>query len=77
MPEGGLRIGMVVYDRSYEMVGVIDGFIGPLVSLIRPTGLSRQSRRRFVRPGTEYEHRQLHAIAALHRLRHKGLPVQD
>ena len=74
-PPGGLRIGMVVYDRTYEMVAVIRGFTGPLVHLARPTGLEWHSRWAFVRPGTAYEQRQLRALAALHRLRHKGLPV--
>ncbi|MFJ4919586.1 hypothetical protein [Streptomyces sp. NPDC088725] len=72
--EGGLRVGMVVYDARYEMVGVIDGFDGVLVSLSRPTGLTWQSRWVSVRRGTAYERRQLRAIAALHELRHKGLP---
>ncbi|MFJ4921001.1 hypothetical protein [Streptomyces sp. NPDC088725] len=70
----GLCVGMVVYDRSYDMVGVVDDFVGPLVHLSRPTGLTWQSRWASVRQGTPYEHRQLQAIAALHRLRHKGLP---
>ncbi|MFJ4918678.1 hypothetical protein [Streptomyces sp. NPDC088725] len=70
---GGLRIGMVVYDRTYDMVGVVDGLAGPLVSISRPTGLTWQSRCMSVRPGTDYERRQLRAIGALHQLRHKGL----
>ncbi|KIF77506.1 hypothetical protein QR77_33955 [Streptomyces sp. 150FB] len=73
MLPGGLCVGMVVYDRSYEMVGVIDNIVGPFVHLSRPTGLTWQSRWVSVRVGTEYEHRQLRAIGALHRLRHKGL----
>ncbi|MFJ4922072.1 hypothetical protein [Streptomyces sp. NPDC088725] len=64
---------MVVYDRAYDMVGVVDDFVGPLVCLSRPTGLTWQSRWASVRPGTEYERRQLRAIARLHRQRHKGL----
>jgi hypothetical protein len=64
---------MVVYDRHFDMVGVVDDFVGPLVNLSRPTGLTWQSRWTSVRQGTEYEKRQLRAIGALHRLRHKGL----
>lgn len=70
---GGLRVGMVVYDRTHEMVAVIDEFFGPMVTLSRPTGLTWRSRWVSVRPGTEYEQRQLRAIGALHRLRNKGL----
>jgi hypothetical protein len=72
----GLSIGMVVYDRTYEMVACVDGFDGPFVRLARPTGLQWQTRWVSVRAGTEYEHRQLNAIGALYRLRVKGL-VQD
>lgn len=64
---------MVVYDAHFDMVGVVDEFIGPLVNISRPTGLSWQSRWSSVRQGTEYEKRQLLAIGALHALRHKGL----
>jgi hypothetical protein len=64
---------MVVFDRHYEMVGTVEGLVGPLVHLRRPTGLTWQSRWASVRPGTDYERRQLRALAALHRLRHKGL----
>lgn len=69
---GGLRIGMVVYDRVHEMVGVIDGFVGPFVNLSRPTGLTWQSRWVSVRRGTPHELRQIKAIGALHRLKLKG-----
>ncbi|MFJ1615364.1 MULTISPECIES: hypothetical protein [unclassified Streptomyces] len=68
-----LCMGMVVFDRAHDMVGVVDGLVGPLVSLSRPTGLTWQSRSASVRPGTAYERRQLRAIGALHRLRCKGL----
>lgn len=64
---------MVVYDRTYEMIGVVDDFIGPFVCLKRPTGLAWQSRWVSIRPGTEYEQRQLRALGNLHRRRMKGL----
>jgi hypothetical protein len=73
-PPSGLCIGMVVYDRRYEMVGVVDDFVGPFVNLSRPTGLTWQSRWVSVRQGTPHELRQLKAIGALHRLQRKGLP---
>ncbi|MDX3850303.1 hypothetical protein [Streptomyces sp. AK02-01A] len=72
---GGLRIGMVVYDSACEMVGTIDEFMGPLVHLSRPTGLTWQSRWVSLRQGTAYERRQLRAIGALHRQRRKGFPA--
>ncbi|MFJ4921064.1 hypothetical protein [Streptomyces sp. NPDC088725] len=68
-----LTVGMVVYDRAYDMIGVVDAITGPVVSLSRPTGLTWQSRWFSVRRGTEYEQRQLRAIANLHILRQKGL----
>ncbi|WP_260255757.1 hypothetical protein [Streptomyces sp. 840.1] len=69
----GIRIGIVVFDRAHDMVGVVDQLGGSIVMLSRPTGLTWQSRSASVRPGTAYECRQLQAIAALHRQRHKGL----
>ncbi|MEU6015973.1 hypothetical protein ABZ826_18495 [Streptomyces sp. NPDC047515] len=68
-----LRVGMVVFDRSHDMVGVVDGLVGPVVRLSRPTGFTWQSRSASVRPGTSYERRQLRAISMLHRQRFKGL----
>ncbi|KIF73830.1 hypothetical protein QR77_07230 [Streptomyces sp. 150FB] len=73
----GLRVGMVVYDRSYEMVAVVDYFNGPFVHLSRPTGLIWQSRWVSVRVGTEYEQRQLTAIGKLYRLRLKGMVLDQ
>lgn len=69
----GIRIGMVVFDRAHDMVGVVDAFGGPMVTLSRPTGVSWQSRAASLGPGTAYEHRQLRAIAALWKQQHKGL----
>ncbi|WP_326666595.1 hypothetical protein [Streptomyces sp. NBC_00385] len=76
MPSGPteIRIGMVVFDRAHDMVGVVDAFVGQIVTLSRPTGVSWQSRWASVRPGTAYEHRQLRAITALWKQQHKGLP---
>ncbi|WP_326611896.1 hypothetical protein OG949_22865 [Streptomyces scopuliridis] len=63
---GGLTIGMVVYDRVYDMPGRVTGFAGQLVCLERPTGLAWASRWSSVRPATDWERRQLQAIAKLH-----------
>lgn len=55
------------------MVGVVDAFDGPFVRLSRPTGYAWRARRASLRPGTDYERRQVRAIGALHRQRHKGI----
>ncbi|MEU8505977.1 hypothetical protein AB0C40_14910 [Streptomyces brevispora] len=64
---------MVVFDRAHDMVGVVDQLGGSIVTLSRPTGFTWQSRSASVRASTACECRQLQAIAALHRQRHKGL----
>ncbi|NUS83544.1 MAG: hypothetical protein HOY75_12545 [Streptomyces sp.] len=68
-----LAVGMVVYDRRYEMPGTIADFDGPMVCLIRPTGLAWRSHCASVRPATAYERRQLQAIARLHAQRQRGM----
>ena len=67
-----LAVGMVVYDRQYEMPATITDFDGPMVCLTRPTGLTWQSHCASVRPATAYERRQLRAIARLHAQRQRG-----
>lgn len=67
----GLRVGRVVFDRAWDMVGVVDAFDGPFARLSRPTGYAWRVRRASLRPGTDYE--QVRAIGALHRQRHKGI----
>ncbi|MDW6061480.1 hypothetical protein SAZ11_30000 [Streptomyces sp. FXJ1.4098] len=67
-----LAIGMVVYDRRYEMPGTITDFDGPMVCLTRPTGLEWRTHCATVRPATDYERRQLQAIARLHTQRQRG-----
>ncbi|MFD5032504.1 hypothetical protein ACFVWX_19480 [Streptomyces sp. NPDC058220] len=64
---------MAVYDRGYEMPAEIYGFVGPLVLLIRPTGLNWKAHRTAVRPATAHERVQLRALAALHRQRLRGM----
>ncbi|MCX4786856.1 MULTISPECIES: hypothetical protein [unclassified Streptomyces] len=64
-----LCTGMAVFGRAHDMVGVVDGFAGPIVTLSRRTGLTWQSRSAPARPGAAYGRRQLRAIGALHRLR--------
>ncbi|MEU9793297.1 hypothetical protein AB0E27_22160 [Streptomyces sparsogenes] len=68
-----LAVGMVVYDRRYEMPGTIADFDGPMVCLTRPTGLEWRSHCVSVRPATAYERRQLQAIARLHTQRLRGV----
>ncbi|MCL7380743.1 hypothetical protein [Streptomyces sp. 35G-GA-8] len=70
----GLTVGMVVYDRAYEMPGRVTGFAGHLVCLARPTGLIWAARRTSVRPATDWERRQLSAIAKLHARRRLPAP---
>ncbi|KRV47255.1 hypothetical protein AQ490_07195 [Wenjunlia vitaminophila] len=65
-PGPGLTVGMVVYDRRWEMPATIVGFDGPFVCLTRPTGLTWRARRASLRPATTRERRQLRAIAVLH-----------
>ncbi|KAK1180384.1 hypothetical protein B7755_020890 [Streptomyces sp. NBS 14/10] len=68
-----LAVGMVVYDRRYEMPGTITDFDGPMVCLTRPTGLAWRSHCASVRPATAYERRQLRALARLHAQRQRGI----
>ncbi|MEV8054959.1 MULTISPECIES: hypothetical protein [Streptomyces] len=68
-----LVVGMVVYDRHYEMPATITGFDGPMVCLTRPTGLEWRSHCVSVRSATAYERRQLRAIARLHAQRRRGV----
>jgi hypothetical protein len=68
-----LAVGMVVYDRQYDMPATITDFDGPMVCLTRPTGLEWRSRYVSVRPATAYERRQLQAIARLHAQRQRGI----
>ncbi|NUS85791.1 MAG: hypothetical protein HOY75_24465 [Streptomyces sp.] len=67
-----LAVGMVVYDRHYDMPATIADFDGPMVCLTRPTGLEWRSHCVSVRPATGYERRQLRAIARLHAQRQRG-----
>ncbi|MDW6058747.1 hypothetical protein SAZ11_12760 [Streptomyces sp. FXJ1.4098] len=67
-----LTVGMVVYDRHYDMPATIADFDGPMVCLTRPTGLKWRSHCVSVRPATQYERRQLRAIAQLHAQRQRG-----
>src|SRR5262245_41936565 len=61
--------GSVVYDRDTDMVGVVRGVSGFLVRLERPTHLTWDVSYTRLRPGTEWEVKQLHALAKLQRLR--------
>ncbi|MFE4371228.1 hypothetical protein ACFRMN_23890 [Streptomyces sp. NPDC056835] len=72
----GLTIGMVVYDRVYDMPARVIGIGGHLVYLERPTGLTWASRWTSVRPASDWEQRQLRAIAKLHAQRRLPAPAQ-
>ncbi|MFJ2111823.1 hypothetical protein ACIOEX_07895 [Streptomyces sp. NPDC087850] len=64
-----LRIGMIVFDKREDMVAEVIAFTGPLVHLIRPSGLHWYTSWVSLRPGTPYERRQIAALAKLHRQR--------
>ncbi|MEU9792595.1 hypothetical protein AB0E27_18550 [Streptomyces sparsogenes] len=72
-----LAVGMVVYDRHYDMPATIADFDGPMVCLTRPTGLEWRTHCASVRPATAYEQRQLRAIAKLHAQRQRGSTSAD
>ncbi|MEV7424741.1 hypothetical protein [Streptomyces sp. NPDC091212] len=72
----GLTIGMVVYDRTFDMPGQITSFAGGRVCLERPTGFAWVARLSAVRLATPWERRQLAAIGRLHcRQRHSTFPA--
>ncbi|MFJ7998524.1 hypothetical protein ACIQ7D_15465 [Streptomyces sp. NPDC096310] len=71
----GMTFGTVVYDRAHEMPGHVTGFVGDLVHLARPTGLTWAARRASVRSATSWERRQLTALAKLHAIRRLPAPV--
>ncbi|RDG35060.1 hypothetical protein DVH02_27305 [Streptomyces corynorhini] len=60
---------MIVFDRRQDMVAKIIDFSGPLVHLLRPSGLNWRTSWVSLRPGTPYERRQIAALAKLHRQR--------
>ncbi|MFJ2177158.1 hypothetical protein ACIQVO_25560 [Streptomyces sp. NPDC101062] len=66
-PGSELRVGMAVFDRRTDMPGVIRSFAGPVVCLVRPSGLTWQATLISVRPATARERAQLRALAKLHR----------
>lgn len=55
------------------MVAVVKELNDKLVTLARPSGLTWQATAWRIRPGTEYELRQLQALAKLQRVRLRGL----
>ncbi|MET9290876.1 hypothetical protein [Streptomyces sp. NPDC003077] len=59
----------IVFDRDYEMVATVAGTEGIFVLLRRPTGFEWRAHYRRVRPATDYEERQLVALARLHKQR--------
>ncbi|MEU2609335.1 hypothetical protein [Streptomyces albus] len=59
------------------MIAVVEEVEGFRVKLRRPSGMSWTAERTRLRPATAYEHRQFRALAALQRLRQKGLACPD
>lgn len=68
-----IHVGMVIYDCAYEMVARVAGWEGSRVALIRPAGLTWSVSLVHLRPATEYETRQLEALARLHKTQTAGL----
>ncbi|UJB43579.1 hypothetical protein [Streptomyces sp. A1-5] len=67
-----IAVGAVVYDRDSDMVGMVRGIGGVLVQLERPTHLRWEVPYARLRPGTEWEQKQLAALARLQRDRERG-----
>ncbi|MEW1718407.1 hypothetical protein [Streptomyces sp. NPDC093109] len=68
----GLTVGMVVYDRTFEMPGRITSFAGERVCLERPTGYAWVAKLSTVRSATPWERRQLAALGRLHGRRRRS-----
>ncbi|MFE7317306.1 hypothetical protein ACFU7T_30035 [Streptomyces sp. NPDC057555] len=62
-----IAVGAVVYDQDSDVVGVVRDIRGLLVCLERPTHLTWEAPYARLRPGTEWEVKQLHAPAELQR----------
>ncbi|WP_326699078.1 hypothetical protein OG909_18285 [Streptomyces sp. NBC_01754] len=67
-----IRVGQVVMDRDKEMVTRVDEVDGRWVELSRPTGLSWRVNWLRLRPASEREHQQLHALGKLHQQQLRG-----
>ncbi|MET8828729.1 hypothetical protein ABZX40_24350 [Streptomyces sp. NPDC004610] len=65
-------IGMVVFDRDYDMPGRVRNLDGRWVELQRPTGFIWRVDFARLRRGTAREGRQLVALAKLQRARERG-----
>lgn len=71
-----LKVGAVVFDRDYEMPGVVRTVDAPFVEIYRPTGLLWRVHFRRLRPASDWERRQLVAIGKLHQMRLKGIATR-
>ncbi|MFF2812722.1 hypothetical protein ACFVT2_37250 [Streptomyces sp. NPDC058000] len=67
-----VAVGTVVYDRDSGMVGMVRGVGALLAHLERPTHLTWETPYTRLRPGTEWERKQLVALARLQRDRERG-----
>ncbi|MCI3933133.1 hypothetical protein [Streptomyces sp. AN091965] len=68
----GIRPGTVVFDRTYDMPGTVREVDGAFVVLDRPTGMTWRAHYRHLRRATDWERRQLPALARLHAQRLRG-----
>lgn len=68
----GIRPGTVVFDRTYDMPGTVREVDGAFVVLDRPTGMTWRVHYRHLRRATDWERRQLPALARLHAQRLRG-----
>ncbi|MBD0746721.1 hypothetical protein [Streptomyces sp. CBMA152] len=67
-----ITLGMVLFDRDYEMPGTVRGIDAFMVEMERPTGLIWRSHFRRLRPASEWERKQLVAVGRLHQVRQRG-----
>lgn len=62
----GCEPGTAVFDNASQMVGVVQAQQGPMLILVRPSGLRWQTRAISVRPVNDRERIQLAALARHH-----------
>ncbi|MBD0712584.1 hypothetical protein BU196_00510 [Streptomyces sp. CBMA370] len=67
-----VTVGMVVFDKDFEMPATVDGKDGRFIELVRPTGRRWRASIIRLRPATAWERRQLIAVGRLHAQRQRG-----
>ncbi|MGW7004977.1 hypothetical protein ACWGCW_19765 [Streptomyces sp. NPDC054933] len=68
-----IHVGMLVFDRDYDMPGKVRNVDGKFIEIERPTGYVWRQNYLRLRRATEREERQLDAIRRLHAVRQRGL----